>query len=69
MRGRAENATASGARTVPAERREGRSRSRARPSVRRDAQLTLSAVSSRTNDVWSVEPSTPVNLIVTVCPA
>ncbi len=32
-------------------------------------QLTLSAVSSMTNDVWSFAPSTPVNFSVTVCPA
>lgn len=32
-------------------------------------QLTLSAVSSMTKDVWSEEPSVPVNLSVTVCPA
>lgn len=32
-------------------------------------QLALSAVSSMTNEVWSLEPSTPVNLMVTVWPA
>lgn len=32
-------------------------------------QLTSSAVSSMTNDVWSWEPSVPVNFTVTVCPA
>jgi hypothetical protein len=32
-------------------------------------QLTFSAVSSMTNDVWRVEPSVPVNLRVTVWPA
>src|SRR3954470_6334869 len=32
-------------------------------------QLTVSAVSSMTNDVSSEESSVPVNLTVTVCPA
>src|SRR3954468_10756853 len=32
-------------------------------------QLTLSAVSSMTNDVCSEESSVPVNFTVTVCPA
>lgn len=32
-------------------------------------QLTPTAVSSMTNDVWSLDPSVPVNFTVTVCPA
>ncbi len=35
----------------------------------RGRQATLSAVSSMTNEVWSFDPSTPVNFTVTVCPA
>ncbi|CAK7283173.1 putative Alkaline phosphatase [Streptomyces misionensis JCM 4497] len=39
------------------------------PPARSPGQATLSAVSSRTNEVWYLEPSVPVNFRVTVCPA
>ena len=34
-----------------------------------NGQLVVSAVSSTTNEVWRDESSTPLNEIVTVCPA
>src|SRR4051812_15019044 len=40
-----------------------------RPSRHASGQLTVSAVSSTTNDVCSELSSVPVKLIVTVCPA
>ena len=39
------------------------------PSVGKQTQLRLSAVSSMTNDVWSEESSVPENETVTVWPA
>ena len=40
-----------------------------RPPYRKAFQLNVSAVSSRTKDVWSEESSVPLNETVTVWPA